>query len=144
MRTVELQRKYGSRIKHRHKLALNRLTKVVNSPQQGSDMLQWRSWTHVSALSPDERVVRNPQLFTELRYTTGTYHDSQDLDGYACKALTMLRRWHEAHGDAESPALREIRVCQPGRRLCKDYQLIELVTRPSPQPSMRSQHKCAR
>ena len=79
--------------------------------------------------------MRNPQLFSKLRYTTGTYHDSQDLDGYACQALTMLRRWHEAHRDADrrtteddlNPRLVNGRKCRPKRKARPESNQLEVL-----------------
>ena len=85
--------KYGKRaIRKRHKLALNRLTKIVNSTYWDAGAM--RNWDHTSAMSQEDRVIHNPELFSELgRTATGT-EGSGTLNGHECEALRLLEQWH--------------------------------------------------
>ena len=50
--------RYGKRaIRKRQKLALNRLTKIVNSTYWDAGAM--RNWDHTSAMSPEDRVIHN-------------------------------------------------------------------------------------
>ena len=50
MSSEELMSKYGKRVKPRHKIALNRLTMIVNSGHLNLDASKWRSWNKNDAL----------------------------------------------------------------------------------------------
>ena len=88
--------KYGERvIRKRHKLALNRLTKIVNSTHWDAGAI--RNWDHTSAMSQEDRVIHNPELFSELgRTATGT-EGSGTLNGHESEALRLLEQWHMKH-----------------------------------------------
>ena len=87
--------KYGKRaIRKRHKLALNRQTKLVNSTHWDAGAI--RSWDHTSAMSQEDRVIHSPELFSELGRTAGT-EGSGTLTGYECVALRLLEQWHPKH-----------------------------------------------
>lgn len=88
-----LQNKHGSIVKNRLKQAINRPTKIVNSVTEGTKTLRWQKLNHTSTLSPEEKTIRIPRIFTELRYAAGGCGHSQDLQADVNEAM---RRWHEA------------------------------------------------
>ena len=95
--------KYGKRIiRKRHKLALNRLTKIVNSTHWDAGAM--RNWDHTSAMSPEDRVIHNPELFSELGRAATGMEGSGTLNGHECEALRLLQQWHMKHSDERDNA----------------------------------------
>ena len=47
-------------------IALNRLTKIVNSEYLGLDESEWRKWNTSTALDVSSRIIRNTALFADL------------------------------------------------------------------------------
>ena len=101
--TQDLSKKYGKKVKPRHKIALNRLTKIVNSAHLHLDASQWRKWNTTSALDNTSRVLRNPEMFSELRSADARYVDCPDLDEHVDNALQRLQRWHQRRETRKQP-----------------------------------------
>ena len=60
--------RYGKRVvRKRHKLALYRLTKIVNSMYWDAGAMQ--NWNYTPAIKPEDRVIHKPELFSGLGRT---------------------------------------------------------------------------
>ena len=95
--------RHGKRvIKKRHKLALNRLTTVVNSTHWDAGAV--RNCDHTSAMIPENRVNHNPELFSELGRPVTRTEGSETLNGHKCEALRLLEQWHLKHSHDRSSA----------------------------------------
>ena len=93
--------KFGKRvIRKGHKLALNRLTKIVNSTHWDAGAM--RKWKYTLAMSPEDRVVHNPELFSELGRTVTTTEGSGTLNGHECESLRLLEQWYLKHSHDRS------------------------------------------
>lgn len=96
MSSEELVNKYGKRAKPRHQIALNRLTLIVNSTHLNLDPSKWRTWNSRATLDFQDRVVRNPELFSDLAGTDTRSLHTPDLNKHAQKALDDLQHWRQA------------------------------------------------
>ena len=140
MRSEELMNKYGKRTKPRHKIALNRLTSIVNSTHLNLDPSEWRSWNSTAALDMTNRVVRNSELFSDLAGAeTGSLH-TPDLNEHAQKVLNDLQSWRQAHEPATGGQDANHSDCRrKKRRSSYAKQHVQMGTPPTwaPRPHLR-------
>ena len=112
--TTDLERKFGKRIKPRHKLALNRLTLVMSgAPGEPT------SYTSTAPLSATQRTIAQSSMrFTEMGDTYTVLSYKHGIDGYLQRQQPM----HELAPRQNEPILRvpqEWKETKPQKRVSK-------------------------
>ena len=91
--TDEFKLKYGKIVRMEHKVALNQLTKILNRDQTNADIIG-HTFRHSTALSKSGRVIKPPEILSDLT-SQGTEHlQSQSMNAIECSALQLLQQHH--------------------------------------------------
>ena len=89
----ELKLKYGNIVRKEHKVALNQLTKILNRDQTNVD-ITGPTFKHSAALSKNERVIKGPEILSDLTGQSTEHLHSHGMNSVECSALQLLQQYH--------------------------------------------------
>ena len=113
--TDEFKLKYGNIVRKEYKVALNQLTKILNRDQTDVDIIG-PAFRHSTALSKSERVIKRPEILSDLT-SQGTEHlQSQSMSAIECSALQLLQQHHSEVRNRQDCAQSKRKRGKPQRR----------------------------
>ena len=81
----------------RSKIALNQLTKILNRDQTNVDIMG-PTFKHSAALSKNERVIKRPEILSDLTGQSTEHLHSHGMNSVECSALQLLQQHHHDLG----------------------------------------------
>ena len=113
--TDEFKLKYGNIVRKEHKAALNQLTKILNRDQTDVDIIG-PAFRHSTTLSKGERVIKRPEILSDLT-SQGTEHlHSQSKSFIECSALQLLQQHQSEFRNRQDCAQSKRKRGKPQRR----------------------------
>ena len=91
----ELKLKYGNIVRKEHKVALNQLIKTLNRDQTNVDITA-STFKYSAALSKNERVIKRPEILSDLTGQSTEHLQSHSMNSVECSALQLLQQYHHA------------------------------------------------
>ena len=106
--------KYGNIVKKIHKVALDQLTKILNRDQTDAD-ITGPSFKHTATLSKTERVVKGPEILSDLTGQSTEHLQSHNMNA-ECSALQLLQQYHHDVSKLKANAPSKMKQGKPQRR----------------------------